>query len=172
MMQDHPKQNPMWLRFLTRETGVVELLHSFSRSEDPKTAEAAIKALEAPPDLEPFRKELGEAVEDMLKDGVGDEFKAFVNNFMTPLEEILEVENTPRGENRSQVARIKDPSGTWIQGFICYNLCLYVKAFGLENVKKCKTCGKIFAHKGQYAIFCSDPCKAAGKQQRPATPKS
>ena len=151
--------NPMWLRFINKETNVLELLHSFSKSPDTKTAAAATEALKEPPDLESFRKELEDAARDMVRDGLGDEFRAFVNHYMDSLEEDLQVQDTPRGENRSQIARVKDASGPWIQGFVCYNLCLYVKAFGLQDVKECKVCGKVFAHKGQYAAYCSDACK-------------
>ena len=153
--------SPMWLRFMNKETSSLELLVSFSKSSDTKTAAAAEKALkETPPDLEPFRKELEEAVNDMITEGLGEEFKAFVNHYMNSLEEDLQVQSTPRGENRSQIARVKDEDGPWIQGFICYNLCLYIKTFGLEDVKKCRVCGKIFAHKGKYATYCSDACKS------------
>jgi len=151
---------PMWLRFMNKETDTLELLHSISKSSDSKTASASDKVLMAPPDLEPFRKELEGAVVDMVTEGIGDEFRAFVNHYMDSLEEDLQIQGTPRGENRSQTARVKDEEGPWIQGFICYNLCLYVKAFGLDDVKRCKVCGKIFAHKGQYAAYCSDTCKA------------
>jgi len=156
--------DPLFLRFVNRELGVSDLLRLFSRSPDPLTSETAIKAVESPPDLTDFHKELTEAVEDMVKEGVGEEFRAFVNNYMK--DSIVEdVQSSPsgQGENVSRVARIKDPSATWIQGFVCYNLCLYLKAYGQENLKKCKMCGKIFAHKGKYAVYCSDQCKAHAK---------
>jgi hypothetical protein len=149
----------MFLKFLNRELGVVDLLFSFSRSDDTKTANAAKKAQNQPPDLEDFRKELGDAVEDLIKKGLSDELKAFANNYMTCLEEDIETSDTPLGENRSHVARVKDETGPWVQGFICYNLCLYIKIYGLDELKKCRVCGKVFSHKGKYAAYCSDLCK-------------
>jgi hypothetical protein len=157
---------PMWLRFINRETGVTELLNSFVKSMDTQTAGAAQRALENPPDLEEFRQELEAAARDLVRDGVGEEFKAFVNHYMDSLEEDLQVQNTPRGENRSQTARVKDENGSWIQGFICYNLTLYIKAFGLGDVKECKICGKVFSHKGEYAVYCSEKCKSQKDQKR------
>jgi hypothetical protein len=62
------------------------------------------------------------------------------------------------GENRQSIAIIKDAQGTWVEGFICYNLSLYIKAFGLSSLKSCHTCSKIFSNKGQWAKYCSDPC--------------
>jgi hypothetical protein len=157
-------KDPLFLRFINRETPVIEMLSSFSRSGDKSTREAAGKALENPPDLEEFRTELTEAVTDIVKEGAGEEFKVFVNHYMDSLVEDVDSRPSQLGENITRMARIKDVDGPWIQGFICYNLCLYLKAFGTECLKKCKVCGKIFAHKGAYAIYCSDPCKAKGKK--------
>lgn len=160
---------PMFLKFINREIGTLELLHSFAKAGDPDTAKAAVKALENPQDLESFRKELEEAVNDLVLEGPGDEFKAFVNHYMQDsIEEEVSVKSTRLGENRSQIARVKDENSPWIQGFICYNLCLYIKAFGLQDLKKCRVCGKIFCHKGKYAVYCSDPCKSKkGTIQKP-----
>jgi hypothetical protein len=152
-------KTPMFLKFLNKELGVMDLLSSFSRSDDTKTANAAKKALENPPDLEEFRKDLGDAVEDLIKEGLSEGIKAFANYFMTTLLEDVETSDTPMGENRSHIARVKDEHGPWVQGFICYNLALYIKMFGLDELKKCRVCGKIFAHKGKYAVYCSDQCK-------------
>lgn len=158
-------KNPMFLRFLNKETSVTELLMSFSKSGDNKTATVAQKTLENPPDIEDFRKELQEAIDDLVKEGVNEEFKAFVNHYMeVSLEEDRNTEKTPLGKNVSFSARVKDENEPWIQGFICYNLCLYIRAFGLEELKKCKVCGKIFAHKGKWAVYCSDVCKSKKNQ--------
>lgn len=152
---------PMFLKFINREVEITELLHSFIRSGDANTVKAATKALENPQDLEEFRKELEEAVNDLALEGLGDEIKVFVNHYMQEsIEEDLTVKSTRLGENRSQIARVKDENAPWIQGFICYNLCLYIKAYGLDDLKKCRVCGKLFCHKGKYAVYCSDPCKS------------
>jgi hypothetical protein len=153
-------KTPMFLKFMNREIGVIDLLTSFSRSTDTKTANAAVEAMKRPPDLEEFRKELGDAVSDLIDKGLSEDLKAFANNFMGCLEEDVETSDTPLGENRSHVARVKDDTGPWVQGFICYNLCLYIKMFGLDELKKCRVCGKVFAHKGKYAVYCSDGCKS------------
>jgi hypothetical protein len=100
-----------------------------------------------------------------VREGVGEEFKAFVNHYMEQsLEEDLTIEKGVHGENRSQVARIKDTEAPWVQAFICYNLCLYIKAFGMDDLKECKVCGKLFCHKGKWASYCSDSCKKKKNQ--------
>jgi len=153
-------KTPMFLRYLNNEVGVMDLLTSFSRSTDTITANAAAEALKNPPNLDDFKNELKDAVDDLIKEGLTDELKVFANHYMECLTEDVETSSTPYGDNRSHLARVKDASGPWVQGFICYNLCLYVKMFGLEELKKCKVCGKAFANKGKYAVYCSDLCKS------------
>jgi hypothetical protein len=152
-------KNPLFLRFINRKIGVFDLLNSFASSPDPLTAETARNAADNPPDLEEFRQELEEAVRDLSKEGLGEEFKAFVNHYMEDsITQITENKKTTFGENRSHLAYVKDPDSTWIQGFLCFNLSLYIKAFGLDSLKTCKTCGTLFAHKGKWAVYCEDTC--------------
>lgn len=157
----------MFVRFINREASVSDLLGSFSQSTDSLTAQTARKALMNPPDLEEFRKELEEAVRDLIDRGLNEELKSFVNHYMEgSLIEDIDVKNVREGQNRSQVARIADPDSTWIQGLICYNLSLYIKAYGLEDLKSCKECSRVFAHKGKWAAYCSDTCKNLGKNKK------
>ena len=154
-------KNPLFLKFLNREVSVEDMLDSFSRSSDSYTASTAVETLKVPPDLEDFRTELNDALVDIIKDGLGKEFSAFVDNYMaSSLVEDIETQKRQLGKNVSRTARVKDKSMPWVQGLICYNLSLYIRAFGLEALKQCKVCGKIFAHKGKYALYCSDSCKA------------
>ena len=76
------------------------------------------------------------------------------------IEEFVTETSTPQGENKSRVAHVKDEKETWVEGFICYNLVLYIKAYGLDALKTCKVCNKIFCHKGKYALYCSEGCKS------------
>lgn len=152
-------KNPLFLRFVNRKIGVFEILQSYSNSPDPLTSEAARAALNDPPDLESFRKELEDAVRDLAQEGLNEAFKAFVNHYMeSSITQTIDNEKTPFGENRYHAAFVKDPGSTWIEGLICYNLSLYIKAFGLENLKTCKTCGILFCHKGRWAAYCEDVC--------------
>lgn len=165
---DKPKitVNPLFLKFLNKEISTEEVLISLRRSHDPYTAECAINAKLSQDDIDGFWEELKEAVTDIIKAGLGEEFKAFVNNYMEPsLEEFTETKPGAVGTNFSRTAVIKNANAPWFQGVICYNLCLYIRAFGLSDLKKCKICGRFFAHKGQYAVYCSDDCKAESKKK-------
>ena len=160
-------KEPLFIRFLNKEAGVMDMLHSFAQSPDEKTSKIASKAINAPPDLESFRTEFYGAVIDIKKSGPGEEFASFVNNYMEPsLEEDITVKSVEQGENRSQTVRIKDEKAPWMQGFICYNLCLFIKAFGLDVLKRCEICEKFFSNKGKYAVYCSDGCKSQGKKNK------
>jgi hypothetical protein len=158
---------PLFLRFINREVTVEAMLQTYSKAPDLQTSEAAIKAIVNFPDLESFRVEMIDAVTDLIRQGVGEEFRAFVNNYMeSSLEEKTEIVDGQLGQNISRVARVKDSEAPWLQGFICYNLCLYIKAYGLDDLKKCKVCSMFFNHKGKYAVYCSDKCKAEAKTKK------
>jgi len=159
-------KEPLFLRFINRKIGTIDILQSFSKSPDSYTASVATKALESPPDLEAFRKEMEEAVRDIIKTGPEEEFRAFVNHYMEfSLTEQKENNMTPFGESRKQLAVIKDENETWLEGLICYNLVLYIKAFGLECLKACKTCQGLFSHKGRFAVYCKDACNPRKKKR-------
>lgn len=158
-------KKPLFLKFANKEMSVYEMLQSFSRSSDKHTAETAVKAMEDPPDLNSFQEEFIDALRDIIKEGIGEEFIVFVNHYMEPsLEEDVQTSDGQFGENIFRFARVKNDKTSWIQGLICYNLCLYIKAYGLENVKSCKVCGTFFNHKGKYAVYCSDNCKTQAKR--------
>jgi hypothetical protein len=162
-----PMREPLFMRFLNRELSGVDLLDIFSRSDDLYTAQSALRTIDNPPQLDEFRGELSEAVRDIITEGIDAEFKAFVNHYMEPsLTEDVERQDSKFGENLSRTARVLDEKEPWVQGMLCYNLCLYIKAFGLQELKICKVCGKFFANKGRWAVYCSDPCKAAAKQKK------
>jgi hypothetical protein len=163
-------KTPLFIRFLNNELSSGDLLAIFAKSSDSHTAQIATKAQENPPNLETFKKELKEAVSDIITEGLAEEFAAFVNNYMeTSLIEDVESSDNKHGQNISREARVQDEDSPWVEGLICYNLCLYIKGFGLESLKKCKTCSKFFNHKGKYAVYCSDGCKASSKKIKPPT---
>ena len=151
--------NPLFLRFINRTLTVGDLLRTFFESSDLETVRASQELINSPPDLEYFRVELEDAVRDLARAGLNEEITSFLDHYMEPslLQEFSSSKNS-LGENRSSVAKIKDKNSTWIEGFICFNLTLYIKAFGLDNLKICKTCGKLFAHKGKWAVYCEDGC--------------
>jgi len=154
-------KKPLFLKFLNQEVTELEMLSSFSQSRDPYTVKAAVELMSNPPDLKEFYNEFKDAVSDIIQEGFDDKFIAFVDHYMKPtLEDEAKTQRVERGTNVSLSVKVKDKSGPWIQGLICYNLSLYIKVFGLGALKKCRICSKFFDHKGKYAVYCSDACKA------------
>jgi hypothetical protein len=75
-------KNPLFLKFINREINFSGILSAFANSPDQSTSEIAVKAMNEPFDLDPFREELEEAVRDIIGKGLGEEFKSFVNHYM------------------------------------------------------------------------------------------
>ena len=157
-------KEPLFVRFINGDTGLMEMLDSFSQSKDPYTLQAVEKARVNTPDISDFKKELKEAVLDIVKEGIDDTFKVFVDHYMGgALEEDIKSSKDPLGDNVQRVVRVINDEAPWIQALICYNLSLYIRTFGLESLKSCKVCNKLFSNKGQYAAYCSDSCKKQSK---------
>lgn len=154
-------RDPLFLRFVNKKASIQEMLSSFSSStNDEYTLSAIKKALVNLPNLDNFYEEFVEALTDVIREGVGEEFISFVNHYMeSSLVEDRIAQDGQFGDNISVTVRVKDDESTWVEGLICYNLSLYIKAFGLENLKKCRICDTFFNHKGKYAVYCSDVCK-------------
>lgn len=158
-------KDPLFLRFANKKVSVQEMLSSFASStNDEYTLDAIKKAYINLPDLDAFRKEFIEALSDIIKEGVNEEFISFVNHYMKPsLVEDRITSDSQFGDNISVTVRVQDDQSSWIEGLICYNICLYIKAFGLDSLKKCRICDTFFNHKGKYAVYCSDICKSQSK---------
>lgn len=160
-------KEPLFLRFINHNISIFEMLQIFSKSSDAYTSEAAKKAMVNTPDLDEFYKELIQAVRDIIKEGLGEEFKTFVNHYMeSSLEEDVSTSEGYFGQNIFRQARVKDDTAPWIEGLICYNLSLYIRVYGLDDLKICKICEKFFNHKGKWAKYCSDLCKSEGKKRK------
>jgi hypothetical protein len=161
-------RDPLFLRFANKKVSVEEMLSSFSSStNDQYTLDSIQKARKNIPNLEDFHKEFVEALTDIINEGVGEEFTAFVNHYMeSSLVEDRVTSDGQFGDNVSVTVRVRDIDSSWIEGLICYNICLYIKAFGLDNLKKCRICDTFFNHKGKYAVYCSDSCKSQSKNKK------
>jgi hypothetical protein len=77
--------------------------------------------------------------------------------------EYVESDNIGKvGENR--YISIKEEDTPWFEAIICYNLCIYIKVYGIKAIKQCPVCNKIFSTKGKYAKYCSESCKMQGQK--------
>jgi hypothetical protein len=99
---------------------------------------------------------------DLIDTGISKRLINYLNDYMKPsLEEIVEGgSNSRAGEKRQIILKAKDTP--WIEAIVCYNLTLYIKMYGIAEIKRCPICSKFFSHKGKYAKYCSDACKSSG----------
>ncbi len=158
------RREPLFIRFANGFVQPEEVVRSFleSTTHDP-SKQIAEEMLGKLPDLSIFRKDFRKALTDIIDNGVNNQFINYVNSYMKPsLLELVSDENRQNvGERRGIILKAADTP--WIEAIICYNLSLYVKAYGLQELKQCPVCMKFFSNKGKYAKYCSDSCKKAGK---------
>jgi len=157
------KKEPLFIRFLNGETNTVGVINSFIElSEDRNSKEIAKKSLDNVPDLSLFKRDFANCVEDIIDNGISRNVINYVDSYLKPsLIEITASGNYSRTNDKRWVT-LKSESAPWIEALICYNLGLYIKAYGLLELKKCPVCNKFFSHKGRYAKYCSDTCKGSG----------
>jgi hypothetical protein len=157
------KKEPLFVRFLNGETNTLEVINSFIElSEDKESKEIATKALDSVPDLSLFRRDFANCVEDIIDNGISRNIVNYMDSYLKPsLLEMTESGSYSKTNDKRWVT-LKDDSAPWIEAVICYNLGLYIKAYGLSELKRCPVCNKFFSHKGRYAKYCSDVCKGTG----------
>lgn len=153
---------PLFIRYANGHTDTYSIIQSFLESNiDEKSKEIATETLKSPPDLIMFRKDFKSLLVDIIDNGINKQAINYINNYMKPsLEEIVEGGNSRAGEKRQVILKAKDTP--WVEAIVCYNLTLYIKMFGISEIKLCPVCSKFFSHKGKYAKYCSDLCKTNG----------
>jgi hypothetical protein len=143
---------PLFVRFANGEASAEDVIGAMSSSKDDKTKEIVAGALTAVPDLSVFRTDFKSMLADLAENGVSRRVINYVDSYMKPsLEEYVE---GGAGESRWVVVRASD--APWPEAVLCYNMCLYLRAYGIKEFKRCPTCGKFFTNKGRYAKYCME----------------
>lgn len=99
-----------------------------------------------------FKKNILETINNK---NISDFFLGWLSNCFNYIEE--KKENYLQDEKRT--IRIKDSEGKWFESIICYNFIMTFNYFGLDIIKQCLVCHKMFCHKGPYAKYCGEGCK-------------
>jgi len=157
------KKEPLFVRFINREVDAKGIVSSFLElSEDKKSIEIANKILQDTPDLDLFRRDFSNCLEDIIDNGISRNIINYMDSYLKPsLLEMTDSGSYSKISDKRWVT-IKEEGTPWIEALVCYNLAVYIKAFGLAELKRCPVCGKFFSHKGKYAKYCSDTCKGSG----------
>jgi hypothetical protein len=102
-----------------------------------------------------FKKNI---IETINNKNISDFFLGWLSNCFSYIEE--KKENYLYDEKRT--VKIKDPQGRWFESIVCYNFVMTFNYFGLDIIKQCPVCLKMFCHKGPYAKYCGEGCKESG----------
>ena len=157
------KIEPLFIRLANRQVGALDIIQSFQNSsQDEPSKKIAAEAIGNIPDISLFIKDFREVLGDLIENGINQRVINYINSYMKPsLSEVVDSSGGSRaGENRWIF--IKNADAPWVEAIICYNLSLYIKAFGVDKIKQCPVCSKFFSHKGKYAKYCSESCKSQG----------
>jgi len=158
------KREPLFVRFANGDANGFDVIQTvLSDIDDKQSKEIATGILDNVPDTAVFRKDFRNMLTDLTENGVTQQLRNYVNSYMKPsLTEYVEGSSGSRaGEKRTIV--IKESDTPWIEAVVCYNLCLYIKMYGVKEIKQCPICTKFFSNKGKYAKYCSDTCKSQGR---------
>jgi len=154
------RREPLFIRFANKQTNTNGVIKSFiDASEHQKSVLIAEEALDSVPDLSVFRKDFSNAIEDLIDNGINKQLINYLDSYMKPsLSEIIDSGGS-NTTNEKRWVMIKDKEAPWIEAILCYNLTLYIKAYGYKELKRCPVCHKFFTNKGKYAKYCSESCK-------------
>lgn len=154
------KDEPLFIKFLNDQINsehIIDVVVLAAKEE--RTREIARKKKGVDVELSIFKTDFRKAVLDLIDNGINQRVINYLDSYMKPsLEEFVEP-NTGSRVNDSRYISVKADDAPWIEAILCYNLCIFIKAFGFKDIKQCASCNKFFSHKGQYAKYCSDPCK-------------
>ena len=158
--------NPLFIRFLnwqrdkhSIEIFLTDIQASLNNETDIKIIRDRISNLTEDylSELDKFKEKFESFIKGTISSKeVSPEFLTWLGNLNKYIQETVIQDNN----DRSHLITIRDPAGKWFESLICYNFILTFNYFGCTIIKKCPICGSYFAHKGKYAVYCSDECKA------------
>lgn len=153
---------PLFINFLNKNICSNDIIKTvIQTAKDERTRKIAEERGEV--DLLLFRKDFEKMILDMIDNGVNQRIINYLNSYMKlSLEEYIDTSAGSR-VNESRYVSIKAEDTPWLEAIICYNLCLYIKAYGFKEIKRCPVCMKFFSNKGKYAKYCSEVCKGTKK---------
>jgi hypothetical protein len=154
------RDEPLFIKFLNSQIDATQVIEAaIAQSKNKRTTDIATAKKKEFVDLSIFKEDFLKVIVDLIDNGVNQRVTNYLDSYMKPsLEEFIEPSQGSR-VNESRYVGIKAEDAPWVEAILCYNLCIYIKAWGLKDIKQCPTCGKIFTTRGQYAKYCSEACK-------------
>lgn len=158
---DKDAGTPLFLRVANGKAGAREIAQGLARGTlDEKTKEQALAAIEDPPEIDVFREDLRELLKDLILGGVSHPVVQYLNAYMSSSLEMIEDEESYRTSGvLKQWLRVKPGEVPWIEAVVCYNLTIFIKAYGHEKIQQCPCCEDFFAQGKMKYKYCSEGCK-------------
>ena len=154
---------PLFMRFLNGKADSSDIARSFLSSTKCEESQGIIQEFldsETEYPLDQFRSDLTACLKDILDQGVDEPIRRYFTDYMKPsLLEYNADSSIGRTGFEDRWVGIADKEAPWIEALVCYNLLMYIKAFGTKSLKRCPVCEDFFGHKGKYSVYCSDRCK-------------
>jgi hypothetical protein len=163
------KQQPLFLKFVNDQCSTEEVVHRFLESCKDEKTEYVLRGLIDSgefPNIEAFRRDFAGLLEDLIDNGPIPPVKSYLSSYMEP--SLIEYGNESATGGTGFEDRwigIRQENSPWIEGLVCYNLCMYLKGFGGKDLKRCPVCKTFFNHKGPHAVYCSNACKQSPAAQ-------
>lgn len=158
------RREPLFIRFANSQVdgeGIIDaVISGTSHEPSRKIAEEKQKDL---PDFSLFRRDFRNLLQDIIESGISRKMINYVDSYMKPSLEEIDIKSEGRRSGEHREAVIKAEDAPWPEAIVCYNFCLYIRAYGVKEIKLCPVCSKFFSNKGKYAKYCSEACK----KQRP-----
>jgi hypothetical protein len=158
--------SPLFVRFANGDSSVPDVCRALQSSPHEETAQAAASLLageaEYAYDVETFRTDFRSCLRDLMGDGITAHAQKYLDSYMACLVEDVKGDGFSQKGSTTRSVHIGDLGGPWVEGLVCYNLCLYISSEGLSQLKSCKTCRRFFVGRGKYAAYCGDACKKRG----------
>ena len=162
------RNEPLFLRVANGRASVIDPARAFSDSKNEYTARVASVVAEDPSSygssFSEFAMLFRGIMADLIDNGVTQQVSSALTSYMEPaLSEESSGTNYSNKGSSSEYPVIKDENQPWAEALVCYNLCKYIKAYGVQEIKICKRCRTFFVGRGKYAAYCSDACKEGRK---------
>lgn len=146
---------PLFVRFANGDSTTIDVIKALESCNDETTKNIVAKAIDSPPDLSVFREDFKKMLADLAENGVSRRIINYVDSYMKPsLEEYMGSAGSRAGESRWVI--IKADDAPWPEALVCYNMCLYLRVYGVTEFKMCAKCGHFFTNKGKYAKYCME----------------
>ena len=160
------KDVPLFIRVANGAEDLSGVARSLVTSKDGGTAAMATSVANDPScyqyDFALFREDFSRCLVDMIDNGTSPQVRTYLNSYLASLNENVTGDHFSSKGSTVHTVSVSDKDGPWVEGLVCYNLCLYLKAFGIQELKNCKRCHKFFVGRGTHAVYCSDTCRTGG----------